>query len=228
MTNATEMTARKMFNAFNREAFARFNYEESKSAHKAADKLIRYCALDVKERKTKLKESFFQKLLDSNVALDFAFLNNSVRDSNRFNVYAIEKAMLNLRSIANDSLIIRANKYDVAMLVYVLMNQHKESFVFNRKDALAMLSRAMRHENVSRSDMSMTFNVAASTASTQVSSSFRMLEALDVLRFDDTTKERQVVSDVNYDHALVRLVAKTYDIALSDAESVAESDEVQK
>lgn len=225
---ATEMTARKMFNAFNKQAFARFDYEESKLAHKAADKLIRYCALDVKERKTKLKESFFQKLLDANISLNFDFLNNSVRDSNRFNVYAIEKAMLNLRSVASDSLIIRANKYDVAMIVYCMMNQHKESFTFNRKDALAMLSRAMRHENVSRSDMSMTFNVAASTASTQVSSSFRMLEALDVLRFDDTSKERQIVSSVNYDHALVQLVARSYNIALSDAESDAESDDASK
>jgi hypothetical protein len=199
-----------MRSAFNAQSKERVEYERSKSAESAAQKLTRYLRLDAKTLETKLSDNFFRSLIENNVETSFEFLNNSVRDSNRFNIYAIEKAMLNLLSIAQNRLIVKANKYDIAMILHCIAQRSKESFTFARSQALHMLSRACVDESVARSSYEMRFDVTASTASTQVSSSFRMLQALNVLTFDDSSKERSVVSNVNVDHALVRLVASTY------------------
>ena len=76
-----------------------------------------------------------------------------------------------------------------------------------------MLSKACQFENVARSELAQKFDVSATTASTQVSSSFRVLEALNILSFDESSRARSVVSQVNYDNAFVKLVQDHFKIA---------------
>ncbi|MDX5412787.1 MAG: hypothetical protein LPK02_07045 [Rhodobacterales bacterium] len=206
-------TAKKLLNNLNKNVAERIAYEQSKRAESAITKVINYCKLDRATFKTTLSEAFFQKLIDAKALESFDFINNHAKESQRFNVYAIEKAMHALHAVASQQM--KANKYDVACIVTCLMNRDKESFSFTRKHALSMLSKALKFDNVARSDFSITFNVSESTASTQVSSSFRALEALNVLKFDESDRERSTVSQVNYDHALVKLICEKFDIKLA-------------
>ena len=201
----TDITARKLINSLNSNASTRVEYETSKAAHSCVSKLIKYASLDRTTFKTSLKETFMQKLVDAAALTSFDFINNHVKESQRFNVYAIEKVFKDLHAIARDNVALM-NKYNRACVLTCIMNAEKESFAFSRDHAKAMLSKAFNFENVKRSDLATTFNVAESTASTQVSSSFRALEALDVLRFDESARDRCVVSHVNNEHALVKLV----------------------
>lgn len=214
MTNAID-TAKKLANNFNKNIADRIAYEQAQRKETLVTKLINYCNLDRATFKTKLSEAFFQKLIDSKAVTSFDFINNHAKESQRFNVYAIEKAMHAFKALNLNSAT-RVNKYDAACILTCLQNRDKESFSFTRQHALSMLSKACNFETVARSELATSFNVAASTATTQVSSSFRALEALDVLRFDESSRERATVSNVNYDHALVRLIADHYEIDLTD------------
>lgn len=194
----------------------RVAYEESKSAHSAVSKVIKYTSADHKTLETKLSDEFFKALIKAKALTSFDFINSHVRDNQRFNVYAIEKAFAKLHAIAANKLIKEtalANKFCVACVLTCLQNRDKEQFTFTRDHALAMLSKALRFEHVAISDLATKFNVTQSTASTQVSSSFRALEALDILRFDDTARDRSVVSAVNYESAFVKLVQERFAIA---------------
>lgn len=209
--------------SLNTNAAERIAYETEKNAHSAASKLIKYATLDHKTFETKLSDSFFDTLARSKALNSFDFINNAVRESNRFNVYAIEKAFKALHAIVRNR-VDALDKYDRACVLTVLLNKNKSEFAFSRDHAKAMLSRAFMFENVKRSDLATTFNVAESTASTQVSSSFRALEALNVLTFDESARDRCIVRDVNLDHAIVQLVASAYDINLSDADAASDAD----
>lgn len=201
----TEVTAKKLINSLNKNVVERAQYEESKSAHSCVTKLIKYATLDRNTLKTNLKEAFMQKLVDAKALTNFDFINNHVKESQRFNIYAVEKVFKDLHAIAQSNVALM-NKYNRACVITCLMNADKEQFTFTRNHAKAMLSKAYNFESVKRSELAQTFNVAESTASTQVSSSFRALEALDVLRFDESARDRCIVSHVNKEHALVQLV----------------------
>lgn len=214
MTN--QVTAQKLVNSLNKNAKERIAYEAAKSAESCITKLIKYARLDRNTHETAYNKAYMQKLVDAQALDSFDFINNHVKDNQRFNIYAVQKAFAKLDAIAANKLTRAdslANKFCVACVLTCLQNRDKESFSFTRKHALAMLSNAMKFENVARSDFAMKFNVAASTASTQVSSSFRVLEALNILKFDESARDRSVVSDVNYDSAFVKIVQDHFNIA---------------
>lgn len=215
-------TAKKLQNNLNKNIAERIAYEQAQSKDSIVTKLIKYASLDRVTFKTKLSESFFQTLIDSQAVKSFDFINNHAKESQRFNVYAIEKAFHAFAALNRKSAL-RVNKYDAACILTCLQNRDKESFSFTRQHALSMLSKACNFESVARSELATSFNVAASTATTQVSSSFRNLQALDVLQFDESSRDRATVSSVNYDHALVRLIADHFDIALDASESDSDS-----
>lgn len=215
MTKAAE----NLKTSLNANAAERVAYETEKNvaSSNVINNLIKDCKLDHATLETKLNDAFFESLQKTKFLKNFDFLNNSVKSSARFNTYAISKAMLKVTCVAQDKLL-RAeslhNKFCVAAVLTCLQNKDKEAFSFDRSHALAMLSKALRFEHVATSDLATKFDVAASTASTQISSSFRVLEALDVLKFDDSVKARSVVSNVNYDNAFVKLVARHYKIEI--------------
>ena len=205
--------------SLNKNVAERVAYETEKNvaSSNVVSNLIKQFSLDHKTLETTLSDSFFEALAKSKTLKNFDFINNSVTANARFNTYALAKAALKLRCIASDKLLNATalnNKFCVAAVLTCLQNRDKEQFSFDRKHALAMLSKAMRFEHVAASDLAMKFDVAASTASTQVSSSFRVLEALDILKFDDSSRDRSIVSNVNYESAFVRIVADHYKINL--------------
>ena len=212
MTISTDMTAKKLLNNLNKNVAIRITYEQEKNAELLVSKLINYCKLDRTTFKTRLTETFFQKLLDANAIDSFEFINNHVKENQRFNIYAIEKLMQNLACVAADKLIIAANKYDVACVLTLLQNRDKDTFSFDRDHAKAMLSQACRYEHVALTDLATKFNVSQSTADTQVSSTFRALEAMQILKFTETKKERSVVESIDYDNVFVKLVQRAYKI----------------
>lgn len=211
-------TAKKLQNNLNKNCAERIAYQIEKQSELVVTSLINHANLDRTTFKTKLSEAFFQKLLDSNSVKSFDFINNHAKQNARFNIKAIKKAFELLHSVVSDN-IKYADKYDVAVTLHCIMNRHKDSFEFTRNHALSMLSNAAKFENVSRSNFEMKFDVDLSTASTQVSSTFRILQAIDVLKFDEMSKERAVISDVNYDHAFVKLIAAKFDIDLTAAQT---------
>lgn len=188
-------------------------YETQKNPSQTIGKqLTKHFNCDHKTLETRFSDNFFQTLIDKNAipATGFAFINNHVKDSQRFNIKALEKVSAKLRSIVDDRIAkvdTTAQKYCVASVLTCLMNQGSD-FEFSRKYALGMLNRTMRFEGFRAKACAQTFNVTDGTASTQVSSSFRTLEALDILRFDDSERERSRVTDVNLDHAFVKLVER--------------------
>lgn len=220
MTNTTfntTITATKLRNSLNKNIAERVAYEAEKNvaSSNVVNNLFRDFSIDHKTQKTTLKDTFFQKLIDAKFIDSFDFINNAVKANNRFNTYAISKAALKLQNIVADKLHKETalnNKFCVACVLTCLQNKDKESFSFDRSHALSMLSRALKFEHVAMSDLSTKFNVTANTAETQVSSSFRVLEAFNILTFDDSVKARSVVSNVNYDNAFVKLVAAKYQI----------------
>lgn len=213
MTN--EVTARKLINSLNKNAADRIAYEESKAAHTCVDKLIKYASLDHSTNKTKLNEAFFENVVKADFLQNFDFINNHVKENQRFNIYAVQKAFAKIKAVSADKLVAAdslANKFCVASVLTCLQNRDKEQFSFTRQHALAMLSNALKFENVARSDFSSKFNVSAATAATQVSSSFRTLEALNILEFDESARDRSIVKNVNYDNAFVKIVQAHFDI----------------
>lgn len=218
MTNANAMTARKLMNSLHKNVEARDNFETAaNSAQKISDKLRRYLSLDHKTLQTTRTVEYFQKLVDAQAISNFDFMNDHHMQNKRFNVYAIEKVAAKLDSVAQNKLLkadATAQKYCLAILLHLLKNADKEEHVFERKHALSMLSAAQRFEAIARTDFELKFSKTGATANTQVSSSFRAMQALDILRFEETSKERSIVRNVNYEHAFVRLVAKAYNIDL--------------
>jgi hypothetical protein len=217
----TNTTAIKLANSLNKNVAERIAYEDSKRVEDENSNVVSHImkafAVDYKTMKTKHTIAYFQALVDANFLQDFDFINNSVKSTSRFNVYAIKKAALKIDSVAQNKLLrVTAldNKFCVAAVLSCLQNKDAESFTFTRSHALAMLSKALRFEHVATSDLATKFDVAASTASTQVSSSFRVLEALSILTFDDSDKARSTVSNFNKDNAFVHLIAANYKIAL--------------
>ena len=217
----TNITAQKLMNSLNKNVADRIAYEDSKAVEDENSNVVAFVmkafAIDHKTMKTKHSLAYFQALVDADFIASFDFVNNSVKSTSRFNVYAIKKAALKLDSVAQSKLL-RAtaldNKFCVASVLSCLQNKDAESFSFTRKHALAMLSKALRFEHVATSELATKFDVAASTASTQVSSSFRVLEALNILTFDESDKARSTVSNFNKDNAFVKLIAAHYKIAL--------------
>lgn len=211
-------TAIKLMNSLNTNVAARAAYEDDKKAESSnvVSHMIKAFNVDHSTMKTKHKKEFFESLVDQAFLNDFDFINNSVKANARFNVYALQKAALKINCVAQRKMLSVTslhNKFCVASVLTCLQNRDKESFAFDRKHALAMLSKALRFESVASSDLAQKFDVTASTASTQVSSSFRVLEALNILQFDDSDKARNVVSQVNYDNAFVKLVQTHFNIA---------------
>lgn len=187
MTKVAEK-AQALRAALNAEVAKRIAYEESKSATSAILKIVKYFKLDA-ENNTTFSDDFFTALAKANVATDFSFINNHVKENARFNIYAIEKAVKMLKAIATQSYA-ACDKYTRAALTHTLRNLDKEDFSFTAHDAKRL---------------ALDLNVASSTANTQISSSFRMLEALDILRFDETERDRAKVSDVNKKSAAIKL-----------------------
>lgn len=212
------ITARKLINSLNKNVADRDAYETSKNAaQQITDKLRRYLSLDHKTLQTTKSTDYFQRLVDANAVQSFDFMNDHFSQAQRFNVYAIEKVAAKLDSIAANKLIkadATAQKYCLAIVLHLLRNADKDKHVFERKHALSMLSAAQKFENIARTDFELKFSTTAATASTQVSSSFRAMQALDILKFDESAKDRSIVSDVNYDHAFIKLVADAYKIDL--------------
>lgn len=211
-------TAIKLMNSLNKNIALRAEYEDAKNAESSSvvDKMIKAFNIDHSTLKTKHKQSYFDALVDQEFLTDFDFINNSVKANARFNIYAMQKAAAKINAVAQRKLFAAAslsNKFCVASVLTCLQNRDKEAFSFDRKHALTMLSKACNYENVARSDLAQKFDVAASTASTQVSSSFRTLEALNILSFDESSTARSVVSQVNYDNAFVKLVQEHFKIA---------------
>ncbi len=211
-------TAIKLMNSLNKNIAARVEYEDAKNAESSnvVDKMLKAFNVDHATLKTKHKQSYFESLVDQQFLTDFDFINNSVKANARFNIYALQKASAKINAVAQRKLFNAAalsNKFCVASVLTCLQNRDKESFSFDRKHALSMLSKACQFENVARSDLAQKFDVAATTASTQVSSSFRTLEALNILNFDESSTARSIVSQVNYDNAFVKLVQEHYKIA---------------
>lgn len=211
-------TAIKLMNSLNTNIAERAQYEDDKNAESSnvVNHMIKAFNIDHTTMKTKHKKEFFEALVASEFVTDFNFINNSVKANARFNVYAMQKAAAKINAVAASKLIAVTslhNKFCVASVLTCLQNRDKEAFSFDRKHALAMLSKALRFESVASSDLATKFDVTASTASTQVSSSFRTLEALNILQFDESDKARNVVSQVNYDNAFVKLVKEHYNIA---------------
>jgi len=211
----TNVTAQKLLNSLNKNIAERVAYEDAKNAESSnvTSHLLKAFNADHVTLKTKHKLSYFEALIDQNMLESYDFINNSVKSNARFNIYAVQKAALKLDNVAQ-RLLTRAtalnNKFCVAAVLTCIQKRDVESFVFNRDSALVMLSHAINKENVKRSDFAEKFNVTASTASTQVSSSFRVLEALNILSFDDSDKARNIVSSVNYDNAFVKLVESQF------------------
>lgn len=205
MTNAIALRA-----SLNANIAERSRYEaEKNSAETITAQLCKHFNADPKTLETRYSDAYFDALVNAGLP-SFDFINNHVKESQRFNIKALEKVSAKLRSIV-DGKVTRvdttAQKYCVACVATVLQNAGKD-FVFNRKQAKAMLSRALRFEAFRAKACSVTFNVSESTADTQVSSSFRTLEALGILKFDDSERARSVVSDVNVNHPFVQLVQK--------------------
>lgn len=194
---------------------ARISYEVSKNALSAADKTARYMNASFD---TSRDDS--QRLVATNISVDasdamldaaqrcdvanFDFINDSKRESNRFNVYALEKVRKLLRAVANNSASM-LDKYSAAILLTLAKNKSRDDFYLTREHCYAMFSRAKRYDNVKLSELVRNVNVTANTATTQASSSLRALAAMNVLRFDDETKR---VSNIDFDHAVFKLIAE--------------------
>jgi hypothetical protein len=214
-TTATDaiktVTAKQLMNSLNRNIAARVKYEDDKNAESSnvTSHLLRAFNIYHATLRTKHKETYFESLIEQDFLKSFDFINNSVKANARFNVYAAQKAALKIDNVAQ-RVLTRAtalnNKFCVAAVLTCIQKRNVETFTFDRKHALVMLCSAIQADSVKRSDFAEKFNVTASTASTQVSSSFRVLEALNILSFDDSNKARNVVSSVNYDNAFVKLV----------------------
>lgn len=216
MTKATQA----LIASLNANAQERVAYEESKNAASSnvINNLIKQFKLDRKTFETTHNDAYFKNVVATKFVRNFDFINNSVKSTARFNTYALAKAALKIECVSRDKLIKETaldNKFCVAAVLTCLQNRDKEQFTFSRQHALAMLSKALRFEHVATSELATKFNVAASTAATQVSSSFRVLEALDILKFDDSSRDRCIVSAVNYDNAFVKLVARHYQIDIA-------------
>lgn len=211
-------TAIKLTNSLNANIASRVEYEDAKNTESSnvTTLMIKAFNIDHKTLKTNHKKTYFESLIDQAFVADFDFINNSVKSNARFNVYALQKAALKLNCVAQRKLYNVTslhNKFCIASVLTCLQNRDKESFSFDRKHAHAMLSKACNYETVARSDLAQKFDVSASTATTQVSSSFRVLEALNILQFDETQRARSIVSNVNYDNAFLKLVQEHFKIA---------------
>jgi len=218
MTN-TITTAKKLINSLNKNVAIRAEYEnaKNKSVNNVIRDMINAFNLDHKTLQTKFTEAYFERIVATNSLASFDFINNSVKSDSCFNTKAFAKVASKLECISKNKLLKTdkiANSYCTAAVLTCLQKRDVESFFFTRDTALAMLSKAMRFEHVALSDLATQFNVSANTASTQVSSSFRTLEALNILEFDKQSRERNVVSNVNYDSEFVKIVATHYKIAL--------------
>ena len=211
-------TAIKLMNSLNKNVAERIAYEDAKNAESSnvSSHIIKAFNIDHATLKTKHKQTYFDALIEQQFLTDFDFINNSVKSNARFNVYALQKAAAKINAVAQRKLLNAAslhNKFCIASVLTCLQNRDKETFSFDRKHALSMLSKACQFESVARSDLAQKFDVAATTASTQVSSSFRVLEALNILNFDESQRARSIVSNVNYDNAFVKLVQDHFKIA---------------
>lgn len=194
----------------------RFEREENGTGTIGA-KLISYFKLDHKTLETKRSVEFYKPLVATGFLQNFDFINDSVQKRRRFNIYGVQKAAAKIEAVAAGKLTNEAslpNKFCVAAVLACLANRDKAEFTFSSDSAKAMLSRAFNFEHVKRSDFVNSFNVTAGTAGTQVSSSFRVLEALKIVSFDDSQRARKIVSGVNFDNAFVKLVAERFEIAL--------------
>ena len=197
MTKATTQTLRT---SLDKNTATRIAYESEKKASSAAAKVARYFAFNFKTSASEKTDVFFDAALKCNVA-SFDFINNHVRENQRFNVYALEKVAKALRAVsANSATMI--DKYTRAILSTVLHLREKKTDL-SRADLYALMCRDLETQ-LKRSDQKSDVRVSANTATTQVSSSLRALAALNVLRFDNDLKR---VSDVNFDHAIVALIS---------------------
>lgn len=198
-------------NSLNVNVAERSRYESDKASNeKITQQLVTTFKLNHKTLETTLSDQFFQSLIDAEFLDSFDFINNHAKENQRFNIKAIAKVKAKLDSIVANK-IVRfdevSQKFCIACVLTCIQNKDKESFTFTRQHALAMLSKALRFESVKIRDLATKFDVQASTASTQVSSSFRTLEALNVLKFSEE-RARATVSAVNYDNAFVKLVER--------------------
>lgn len=190
----------------------RSRYEREKSASETiTNQLVKHFSLNHKTLETKLSDDFFEKIAASHIVDSFDFINSHDKANQRFNIKALEKVRAKLDSIVADKIMrfdTVSQKFCIACVLTCLRNRESDSFVFTRKHALAMLSRALRFDTVKIRDLATKFDVAESTASTQVSSSFRTLDALKVLRFSEESSQRAIVSHVDFEHAFVKLIER--------------------
>jgi hypothetical protein len=130
-----------------------------------------------KVRKSMTRDVVATCLLASNVDADF--INASVRASNRFNVYAIEKvdniacALLKAESV---------NHYTRAILATALAFE-KNDLVMTRDEARSACSLALKVKDAKREKLVSKYkkHIDASTASTQSSSSLEALVTFNIL-----------------------------------------------
>lgn len=205
MTDNTMMTAAVALRAsFESNVTERHAYETSKSAHSAAAKLLRYFKATLRDDVLthNISDEVFARVADACSLESFDFINSSVRETNRFNIYAVEKAAKMMRSIASNTC--QLDKYSVALLATLYKNKSRDDFYLSRKDAYSLMCRDVE-SSLAQDERVSNVRVTANTATTQVSSSLRALAALNVLRFDDELKR---VSDIDFDHALFAIVAK--------------------
>jgi hypothetical protein len=181
---------------------ARVDYETRKCAHECAAKFAKYFSFNFKSAQCELADTFFVAALASQVT-SFAMLNDHKRESQAFNVYAAEKLAKAIK--AATSIAFRLDEYTSVILRNLdAMREQLEarSIVYTRSTLHYMMTHTLS-ENVTRSHVKhfKSARCATNTATTQVSSSLRVLEALNVVRV-----ERDTIVRINYDHALFRHV----------------------
>lgn len=186
--------------SLNSNVASRVAYETEKSAHSCAAKFARYFAFDFKSSECAVSEAMIDAAIASNVA-SFDFLNDAKRTNARFNVYAAEKVRKTLRAIASNVLTL-CDKYTVATVTTLMHNRENEAFFLSRKDCYALVCKDVETE-IKKSAMKNRCAVSMNTATTQISSTLRALDALNVLSFDAETKR---VSNINFDHAVFAMI----------------------
>lgn len=142
----------------------------------------------------------------------FDYMNSSMRANSRCNVYAIEKNVFVAKDYAKVYSSSSAKKVHENTLA-ILRNLHAmrdkieaKQAKFNRSLAYSSLSKFYRHENEDAETISalVTRRVQAiSTASTQTSSTFRLLAALNVCFYSNSDNQ---LERIDYDHKIFTLI----------------------
>lgn len=127
---------------------------------------------------------------------DVATINRQERSNNRYNVYAYEKIANIANVLLNSTSVSRLNHYSTAILKAVHSYESAE-LTFTHKDAVSACSADCKHSEKAREkilkDVRYAKHVAATTASTQSSSSINALQSMNVL-----TEARDDANNVIY------------------------------